>query len=160
MADKPETGVIKDPTKKKFWTSRNIAGLFILAVMPLAASKVMDFFSSHSKLIDRVEALETEQANNKAIWTAITDQKNRMAEIEIDHKAAMHAWEKEYKKSTTDNLIEKYLDRQFGPKPLELPPVLLPPPPKTEPPPKVQQAPIPPEQFRQLYEQQYPVKKK
>lgn len=154
--DKVIGGVVKDPTKKKFWTVRNIGGLFILAAMPLAASKVMDFFSNHSKLIERVDMLEKEQANNKAIWTAITDQKNRMAEIEIQHRASMMAIEKDYKKSATDLLIERYLDRQLGPKP----PDVLPNPPKPAPLPNVEQKPVNPEQLRNAYEQQYPVQKK
>lgn len=152
-------GVTKDPTKKKFWSARNIGGLFILAAMPLAASKVMDFFSNHSKLIERVDMLEKEQANNKAIWTAITDNKNRMVELEIEHKAGMMAIEKDYKKSTADLLIERYLDRQLGPKSSEHP---APPPPKpAESAPKsAQQTPVLPDVLREAYEQQYPVKKK
>jgi hypothetical protein len=160
MGDELEAaGVTKDPTKKKFWTGKNIGGLFLLAIMPLAASKVMDFFSTHAKLVERVAALETEQANNKAIWTAITDQKNRMSEMEIEHRAAMMALEKEYKKSTADTLIEKYLDRQFGSKP-PAPPTNPPSPPKPLDVPNVQQKPLVPDQVRETYEQQFPVKKK
>ena len=160
-------GVVKDPTKKKFWTSRNIAGLFILALMPLAASKIMDFFSSHSKLIDRVEKLETEQANNKAIWTAITDQRNRMVELEIEHKATMLALDREFRKSNVDRALEKFLDREIGPKTETKPPVETPPDPikpvdPVKPPPKppIEQKPVPTDQFRELYEQKFPVKKK
>lgn len=156
-------GVTKDPTKKKFWSARNIGGLFILAAMPLAASKVMDFFSNHSKLIERVDMLEKEQANNKAIWTAITDNKNRMVELEIEHRSAMMALEKEYKKSTTDRLIERYLDRQYGQKSSESPMQPPSPPKPAESAPKsAEQTPLRPDVLREAYEQQYPppVKKK
>lgn len=154
-------GVTKDPTKKKFWSIKNMGGLFLLAAMPLAASKVMDFFSTHSKLLERVTKLEDEQANNKAIWTAISDQKNRMMQLEVEHRAAMLAWEKEYKKSSADQLIEKYLDRQLGPKPPEHPGVPPSPPKSSESAPKsAQQAPVLPDVLRESYEQQFPVKKK
>jgi hypothetical protein len=162
-----ESGVIKDPSKKKFWTARNIGGLFILAIMPLTTSKVSDFFSTHSKLVDRVEKLEEEQANNKAIWTAITDQRNRMVEIEIEHKAGMLAIDREFRKSNVDRALEKLLDRELGPKTPEpnLPVDPLPPSPAPVIPPKpnlpsVEQKPIPPDQFREAYEQKFPVKKK
>lgn len=176
MAD--ETAVVKDPNKKNFWTIKNIAGLFLLAAMPLSASKVFDFFENQSKLVERVKALETEQANNKAIWQAITDQRNRMVEIEIEHKAGMLAIDREFRKSNVDRAIERFLDRELGTQEGTLDKTLLPdkplipeprpePKPKPDPtvlpqqfpPPQVEQKPIDPDQFRNLYEEKFPIKK-
>lgn len=91
-----ETAITKDPQKKRFWTAKNIGGLVFLGVLPLGGSKALDFISHYTTIVERVEDLETEQANNKAIWTAITDMKNTNAERAIEYEVMTRLFDREF----------------------------------------------------------------
>jgi len=86
------------------------------------------------KLDDRIKTLEEDKANNKAIWDAITDNRNEAARQRDDLR-----------------VIQRLFDREFGrsynPKAAELP--------KWEDPKPV---PVDPEKLRTLMEQKYPQK--
>lgn len=113
MAD--ETLVVKDPTQKKFWRSRNITLLIMTAALPAligwawsrSSEAVTNYFARQRAQDERIKALEddtrerlkeleNDHANNKAIWDAITDEKNRITEQEIELRVMRKLFDREF----------------------------------------------------------------
>ena len=155
----PEETVVKDPTKKSFWHTRNILLLVMTAALPAlvgwawnrSSTAITNYFARQSALDVRIKAieddtrqrlkdLEDDRANNKAIWDAIADERNRITEQDIELR-----------------VMQKLFDREFGrahgrtsgatPEATEPPPVAKPPPIKSD-------------QYRLEKETQHPIQKK
>jgi len=129
----------KDPTKKRFWTLKNIGGLALVAILPVAATWAWDVatnaWKTIRKLEDRVQSLEDEKANNRAIWDSITENKNEAARQREDLRVMQRLFDREFGRSTAPKAVE--IPRWEEPKP----------------------APVDPEKLRTMMEQKYPQKK-
>lgn len=110
-----ETVVVKDPTQKKFWRSRNILLLFMTAATPAlvgwawsrSSEAVSNYFARQRAQDERIRALEddtrerlkdleNDHANNKAIWDAITEERNRITEQEIELRVMRKLFDREF----------------------------------------------------------------
>lgn len=166
MADESE--VIKDPTQKKFWRTRNIVLLTMTATLPAlcgwAGNTAIEKYTAVREWKHRLDArldaadaavqarlkdLEDDKANNKAIWDAIAEIKNKQIEMEVEHRVAMRLFEREFGRA-----------RDKGPSTTAPPkgPDFNVPPPDPLPAPPVPK--IDPDQYRLQKEQKFPVQKK
>lgn len=132
----------KDVTKKSFWSRRNLfaaLGTAVIALIPMLFSWVWDVASENIKAIRelgaRIKSLEDEKANNRAIWDAITENKNEAARQREDLRVMQRLFDREFVRSP-------------GPKAAE--------PSQTQ---DVKPPPVDPEKFRTMMEQRYPQKK-
>lgn len=138
----PDEKIEKDVTKKSFWSKKNflaVLGGLIVACLPVLVSWAWDSVSGAMKTIQaldvRIKSLEEEKANNRAIWDAITENKNEAARQREDIR-----------------VMQRLFDREFGRSPG----------PKTAEPPRWEEpkpAPVDPEKLRTMMEQRYPQKK-
>lgn len=135
----PEDAIVKDPTKKRFWTLKNIGGLVLVALLPVAGTWAWDSASGAMKTLRdldvRIKSLEEEKANNKAIWDAIAENKNEAARQREDLRVMQRLFDREFNRSTAPKAAEP--PRWEEPKP----------------------APMDPEKLRTIMEQKYPSKK-
>lgn len=131
--------IVKDPTKKRFWTLKNIGGLALVAILPVAATwtwnSITTAWQTLKKMDDRIRSLEEDKANNKAIWDAIAENKNELQRQREDLRVMQRLFDREFNRSS-------------GMKPVD--------PPKWEDPKPV---PVDPERLRIQQEQKYPQKK-
>lgn len=116
MADEQETKVVKDPLKKSFWHLRNIGLIIITAALPAligwawnrSSTAITNYFARQKAQDERIKAveddtrqrlkdLEDDRANNKAIWDAITEGRNRDTQQDVDLR-----------------VLQKLFDREFG----------------------------------------------
>jgi len=135
----PEDTIVKDPTKKRFWTLKNIGGLVLLAVLPVAGTWMWNAaataWQSMKQMDERLKTLEDDRANNKAIWDAIAEDRNEAARQREDLRVMQRLFDREF-------------GRSAGPKAIE--------PPKWEEP---KPAPVDPDRLRVQQEQRFPPKK-
>lgn len=159
MADEPE--VVKDPTKKSFWHFKNIGLIAITAAIPAlvgwawnrSSTAISNFMEREKKDQERLFKLEedvknlAEQSNNRAVWDALTEARNRITEQDVELR-----------------VMQKLFEREFGraaplPKPTVthvLKDFVLP-----EPMPEVAKpTPLKPDQYRIEKEKLHPVEKK
>ena len=111
--------VVKDPTKPNFWRFRNIALLMMTAILPAltgwiytkSEQSVTNYFNKQKSQDERIRALEedtqerlreleNDHANNKAIWEAITDERNRIAEQEIEIRVIQRLFDREFRRAS------------------------------------------------------------
>lgn len=89
----PDETVIKDPTKKRFWTVRNIFLLVLTAVLPALAAGAWDrigrFMDSHDTLRGKIEAQQLliedldKRLGDKAVWNAMSEIRNEQVKTAI-----------------------------------------------------------------------------
>jgi hypothetical protein len=152
--------VVKDPTQKSFWRPRNIGLLLMTAILPAltgwawnrCSEALTHYFARQNAQDARIKAieddtrqrlkdLEDDRANNKAIWDAITEGRNRDTEQDIEIR-----------------VLKKLFDREFGKQDYKLPTAKPEKPVQDQPvnPP----VPLKPEQLRLEKEAQHPIQKK
>lgn len=135
----PEDAIVKDPTKKRFWTLRNISGLLLVALLPVAGTwawnSATNAWSTMKRMDERLKALEEDRANNRAIWDAISENKNEAARQREDLRVMQRLFDREFNRSTAPKAAEP--PRWEEPKPV----------------------PVDPEKLRTMIEQKYPQKK-
>lgn len=112
MAD--ET-VVKDPTKKKFWHFRNIVLILLTAGTPAlvgwawnrSSDAVANYLErqktqeSRIKLLEEkikrdIENREEERASDKAIWTAIAEERAQITQQEINIRVLQKLYDREH----------------------------------------------------------------
>ena len=145
MADEKVPGepeVVKDPTQKTFWRTRNILLLFMTAAVPAltgwawnrSSEAVSNYWDRQKAQEARIKAieddthqrlkdLEDDKANNKAIWDAITEQRNKVTEQDIELRVIQRLFDREFRRSS----LVKPVDPKVEP-PQENPPAPVDPP--------------------------------
>jgi uncharacterized coiled-coil protein SlyX len=135
----PEDAIVKDPTKKRFWTPKNVGAYILIALLPVAGTwawnALTNAWSTMKRMDERLKVLEGDQANNRAIWDAITENKNETARQREDLRVMQRLFDREFERSTAPKASE---------------------PPKREEP---KPPPVDPEKLRTMMEQRYPQKK-
>jgi len=135
----PEDTVIRDPSKKRFWTVKNILAALALALLPAvctwAVGALSDAWKTIKAMDERIKGLEADKANNQAIWDSIAENKNETSRQREDLRVMQRLFDREF-------------DRSPGPKAVEPPRWEEPKPPLTR-----------PEDLRSMMEQKYPSKK-
>jgi hypothetical protein len=136
MAD--ETVVTRDPSKKRFWTAKNIFLLFLTAVVPALGAGIWDkasrFMANHSELQARIEAQQImiaeldKRLGDKAVWNALADARNEQVKTAIQL-----------------GVLQALFDREFAKTNQVVVPAPLLKPPSTTPPPQGAEAPKKPE---------------
>jgi len=138
MAD--EDKVEKALQKSKVW--RWLKTILTLLMLPLlgwlgreALKTYSETISTLDALKEKVRDLEREQANNKAIWDAIAENKNEAARHREDIRVMQRLFDREFGRSSGPKATEPL--RWEDPKP----------------------APMDPDKLRTIMEQKYPSKK-
>jgi len=134
----PEDTIVRDPTKKRFWTARNIGGLVLVALLPVAGTwswnAAANAWQTMKRMDERLKTLEEDKANNRAIWDALTENKNESARQREDLR-----------------VMQRLFDREFGRTRGVDSGVPSPEPPSA--------GPVDPDKLRTMMEQRYPQKK-
>lgn len=140
--DRGTTVLVKDPTKQSFWRFRNIALLFLTATLPAltgwiytkSEQSVTNYFNKQKSQDERIRALEedtrerlkeleNDHANNKAIWDAITEERNKITEQEIEIRVLQRIVDYELRRSIAGfRPATKEPSTTPGETPAELPP--------------------------------------
>jgi len=137
----PEADQIEKALQKsKVWKwFRTVLTILMLPLLGWLGREVLKTYSETVSTLDslkeKVRDLEKEQANNKAIWDAIAENKNETARLREDIRVMQRLFDREFGRSP-------------GPKAAE--------PPKWEEP---KPPPVDPEKLRTMMEQKYPSKK-
>jgi hypothetical protein len=141
--------VVKDPTKQSFWRFRNIALLVVTATLPAltgwiytkSEQSVANYFNKQKSQDERIrileedtrerlKELESDHANNKAIWDAIAEERTKQTEQEIELRVLQRIVDHEFRRSimTARPKPEKEPSTTPGETPAELfPPLPVPP---------------------------------
>ncbi len=102
-ADDPSVVITKDPSKKGFWSIRNIGGLVTLAILsaggPQAVDSVQNYFALHGRMDDHdVWRAQMEMdVNDKAYWDAFAVIEGKISSL-----------------AERIGVLEKLFDREFG----------------------------------------------
>lgn len=140
--DRNTTIVVKDPTKQSFWRFRNIALLVVTATLPAltgwiynkSEQSVTNYFNKQKSQDERIKTLEedtrerlreleNDHANNKAIWDAISDEKSRITEQEIEIRVLKRIVDHELHRLTLIGRPPKEPSTTPGEAPAEQPPI-------------------------------------
>ena len=101
--------VVKDPTRKRFWTARNILLIITTAILPVAGTgawdKMASFLASQEALHDQVVAQDAllkeidERLKDKAVWSSMTEIKNEQIRLLIEIKVLQKLFDREFARS-------------------------------------------------------------
>lgn len=139
-------GKVEDELKDEVQKS-NLPGwlkkVLIFGAIPFlgfCGQQLWSFYGSYQELKQEVHDLQQDQANSKAIWDSIAENRNRSTELKVDVEVLKKLLEIEFGKRIPQ------APKPSPPDPVQLPSIEPPPPPKI----------IPPEELRKLQEQKFP----
>jgi hypothetical protein len=107
--DPSGTVVIKDPSQKKFWRTRNLILLVLTALLPVVGKSTWDglanFFANHEDVTKRLERAEEELSNlrsdvkSEALWGALTEERNRIISLRVELEVLKKLFDREFSRA-------------------------------------------------------------
>lgn len=102
--------VVKDPSRKSFWRTRNLVLLILTALLPVVGKSVWDsvseFVTNHKEMrarlerhTEKIDELD-ERTNNRALWEALTEERNRGISLRVELEVMKRLFDREFARSS------------------------------------------------------------